>query len=108
MSDKVNQTKLLTEKIIGRYELVLDAPRLKGRGKVTVTTFGANETHSMVFNNETIGTFVNRRGVSQDEGWTYYGQDTLGRGNLLAGVLALQLMKVRLKVLAARRKRRAK
>src|SRR5271170_2434912 len=108
MANPVNQREPLTEKVIGKYELVLDAPRMRGRGKVSVTSFGPTETHTMIFNNQTIGTFVNRIGAHQDEGETYYGKGILGKGNLLAGVLAMQLAKGRLKFLAVRRKRRGK
>ena len=105
MANKVNQPELLSQKAIGKYELVFDSPRLKGCGKVNVTAFGPNETHSMVINNQTVATFVNRIGGPQNEGKTYHGKDTLGRGNLLAGALALYLVKARLKTLARRRKR---
>jgi len=108
MAKNVDQTEMVTEKVIGKYELVFDAPRMKGCGKVSVTSFGPTETHTMIFNNQTIGTFVNRIGAHQDQGETYYGKDVLGKGNLLAGALALQLTKARLKFLAARRKRRGK
>jgi len=108
MANNINQCEALNEKVIGKYELVFDSPRLKGRGKVSVTSFGPNETHSLVFNNQTIGTFVNRIGEHPDQGKTYHARDTLGKGNLLAGVLVLHLVKARLKVLAARRKRRGK
>jgi hypothetical protein len=108
MANKVNQSEPLTEKVVGKYELVFDSPKLKGGGKVHVTSFGPTETHSMVVNHQTIGTFVNGIGEPQDKGKTYYGKDTLGKGNLLAGVLALHLFKVRLKTLAARRKQRGK
>jgi|SRR5580658_3386137 hypothetical protein len=108
MANIVNQRQPLTEKVVGAYEIVYDSPKLKGRGKVTVTSFGPNETHSMVFNNATVGTFVHRTGGPQDEGETYYGKGVLGKGNLLPGALALHLVKVRLKMLAARRKRLGK
>jgi hypothetical protein len=108
MAKNVNQTELVTEKVVGKYELVFDAPRMRGRGKVSVTSFGPTETHTMILNNQTIGTFVNRIGAHQDEGETYYGKGVLGKGNLLAGALAMQLAKARLKFLSARRKKRGK
>jgi hypothetical protein len=108
MANAINQREPLTEKVIGTYELVYASPKIKGHGKVIVTSFGPNETHSLIFNNLTIGTFVNRSGAPQDEGKTYHEKDTLGKGNLLAGAFVLHLLKrmARRKALAARRKLR--
>jgi len=106
MAKNTHESKPLTEKVIGEYELVYGSPKIKGHGKVYVTSFGPTETHSLVFNNVTIGTFVNGIGEPQNLGKTYYEKVTLGKGNLLAGALVLHLLKrmARRKLLAARKK----
>jgi hypothetical protein len=106
MANNTNQSKPLTEKVVRKYEIVYDSPKIKGCGEVHVTSFGPNETHSLFFKNQTVGAFVNRIGEPESQGKTYFGEDILGKGNLLPGAFVLFLLKrtAQRKARAARRK----